>query len=484
MVQGGEEVKFGTGKKYSHSKACHGSTHVVSHLHEDYVMRTRQFKDEIRIEPSDHETRNSMNFKQLVFNDHTEKWYTGYAFQGAVVLGVAPILIPIIVGNAAGTAAAGIVVAAFYAGQLLAPLLGKLADHTGRLRGVWGFGYIILGISLALFGVTSNLGFWMILCLLQGVGAAACNTVSAMFIVEFKPKKEWDDRIGWLQTFYGAGQAIGLGVAAALQTSPAIGMIISGLLMIPGWWLGRAGLPDKSERTPSKPAERAKGNRPPRQPIPHVHHHFGSAEHFLRVVTELKTRYGRFIISWFLAMLSMWLIFNLYPLLMQQTYGIGAFASSLYYAIGAFIGIFVYAPSGALGRKIGNGPVVLIAYAMMIISITGMAILAWTHSPQNTWLAPLFFLLTPIAWSPAIVAGTAYAAELANFEEGSAIGIYNAVTAISSVLAALGAGAIADSLGFSAVLILAAVLGILGVVPLMQAMVRNLRKPAEDDVTV
>lgn len=414
-----------------------------------------------------------MNLNHLLFNRNTEKWYLGYAFQGAVVLGIAPILIPVIVGNAAGNAAAGVVVAAFYAGQLLSPLLGGIADRTGKLRSVWTFGYLALGICLALFGTTSNLAFWMILCFLQGMGAAACNTVAAMFIVEFKPKKEWDDRIGWLQTFYGAGQALGLGLAAALQASPAVGMIVSGLLMLPGWWLGRVGLPADKDRTPSASDSKAHSKNAPRQPVPHSHHRFGSLEHFLHVLTRLKSQYGTFIFSWFLSMLSMWLIFNLYPLLMKQTYGIGAFASSLYYAVGAFIGIFAYAPSGALGRKIGNGPVVLLSYLLVIVSVAGMAILAITHSAQSIWLAPVFFLLTPIAWSPAIVAGTAYVAELANFEEGSAIGIFNATTAVGSVLAALGAGAIADSLGFTSVLVLSGILGVLAIIPLMRVMLER-----------
>ncbi|WP_018125350.1 MFS transporter [Desulfovibrio oxyclinae] len=420
-----------------------------------------------------------MTLSSKIFNENTEKWYSGYAFQGAVVLGIAPILIPIIVGKAAGNGAAGIVVAAFYAGQLLSPLLGGLADRTGKLRMIWAFGYAILGLCLALFGGTSNLVFWMTLCFLQGVGAAASNTVAAMFIVEFKPKAQWDDRIGWLQTFYGAGQAIGLGLAAALQATPELGMLASGLLMLPGWWLGRKGLPAEEDRTPQESAQRTGGNRPARQPVPHSHHRLGRLKHFYNLLTRLKSGYGLFIFSWFLSMLSMWLIFNLYPLLMQQTYGIGAFASSLYYAAGAFIGIFAYAPSGALGRRVGNGFVVMLAYALVIVSVAGMTVLAFTNSAQSVWLAPLFFLLTPIAWSPAIVAGTAYVAELADFEEGSAIGIFNATTAIGSVLAALGAGGIADSLGFSSVLVLSGVLGIAACVPLAKVMISRKKDAVE-----
>jgi hypothetical protein len=42
---------------------------------------------------------------------YSERWYTGYAFQGAVVLGIIPILLPLVVAKAGGAAQAGVVIA-------------------------------------------------------------------------------------------------------------------------------------------------------------------------------------------------------------------------------------------------------------------------------------------------------------------------------------------------------------------------------------
>lgn len=53
-----------------------------------------------------------------------------------------------------------------------------------------------------------------VLALLQGAGAGASNTVAAMYIIEFRPKDQWATRIGWLQTVYGTGQALGLAAVA------------------------------------------------------------------------------------------------------------------------------------------------------------------------------------------------------------------------------------------------------------------------------
>ena len=170
-------------------------------------------------------------------------WYGGYAFQGVVVLGTAPILLPLIVGGAAGPAEAGLVVAALYIGQLAAPMFGALADGSGRHRLIYASGYLLLAVGLGLFPLAQTVLEWFVLALMQGLGVAATNTVASMFIVEFRPKAEWDRRIGWMQTCYGIGQAAGLGLAALLQQAPTLGMLASAALMLPGLLFGLLGTP-------------------------------------------------------------------------------------------------------------------------------------------------------------------------------------------------------------------------------------------------
>lgn len=401
---------------------------------------------------------------------YSDPWYSGYAFQGAVVLGVAPILIPLIVGNAAGSAEAGLVVAAFYAGQLSAPFLGGLTDRLGIHRAVYFLGYLLLAAGLAAFPFVSGAGFWLLLALIQGMGAAATNTVAAMFIVETRPKDEWDPRIGWLQTFYGLGQALGLGLAALLQMEPGWGMVIAAALMLPGIWLGRMGLPktEHPARAAKVPKFSRRTHRQPRTPFGMLHHYESIlTKDAARILLFWRSAFGLYLLSWFLCMLGSWLIYNLYPLLMQSAYGINASLSSLYYAVAAGIGIFVYAPSGILGHKIGDGPVVMLGILASIISAGAMAFLAHFDTQYNSWLVPAFFILMPVAWSPLIVAGTALTAQLATIAEGTAMGVFNATTAIASVLAALGAGYIAEFTGYKAVPIVAVVLLLLSAAVLL-----------------
>ncbi len=409
---------------------------------------------------------------------YSEPWYTGYAFQGAVVLGVAPILLPILVGATGGPAAAGMVVAFFYVGQLLAPMLGIVTDRSRRFRLTYFAGYALLAVGLGLFPLTDDFWFWSVLAFLQGAGSAATNTVAAMFIVEWKPKREWDRRIGWLETFYGIGQAVGLGLAALLQAEPAVGLWVAAALMAPAAVLGSLRLPRRPDHAPPALEDRNfdhRQHRKPRAPASLLHHYDSEVQMALRRLLKVwRSRFGAFLLSWFHIMFGTWLIYNLYPLLMQNAYGIGAGESSLYYAVAATLGIFAYAPSGTLGTRIGDGRVVLIGALMTLASAAGMAVLAYVHTPFDVWLVPAAFVLLPVAWSPLIVAGTAVSAELAvplGTPEGEALGLYNATTAIASVLSALAAGVIADLMSYGVVLIVATVttgVGCLMFLPLLK----------------
>ena len=413
-----------------------------------------------------------MNLKSL--RRYSQFWYSGYAFQAIVVFGTGGILMPIVVNDAGNAAKAGIVIAFFYIGQMLAPLMGTLVDRTGWYRHFYFSGYVLLAIGLAVFPFANLMWFWMALAFIQGVGAATTNTVAAMFIVEYKPRSEWDMRIGWLQTFYGIGQAVGVAAASVLQADPTFGLLLSAGLMIPGMVLGGRGLPPSQEhQKPEKVEFSHRTHSPPRSVHSFLHHYEGTvSKNLKRVPHELRSAFSLYIAGWFFVMLPTWLVGALYPLLMKGAFNISYQMSSLYYALGATIGIFVYMPSGNLGKKIGDGWVVTIGTIMTLVSITGLAALSHIHHSFNQWLVPLVYILIPIAWSPLIVGGNSWTAKLATFEEGEALGIFNATTAVASVISAFTAGLVAHKFGYGMVLIIGAVSSILALlcfIPLLHS---------------
>lgn len=426
-------------------------------------------------------------FKQFI-----SPWYYGYAFQGAAVLGLAPILLPLVVGTALGSSAAGIVVACFYIGQLASPLLGNLADRTKAFRLIYGLGYVLVAAGLSGFALVDSLVFWSLLAFVQGLGSAATNTVAAMFIVEFEPKDRWDGKIGWMQTFYGTGQAVGLGLAAIAQAHPTAGLLACAALMAPGLFLGLRGLPgtqnqshqsQQTHRT-HKPlrdqalAIQTKAARlistGPRNLTQLVHHYHPSAGILVQgLIKSIRTPYALYILAWFACMFGTWLLYNLYPLLMKSAYDIGADNSSTVYALAAVIGVFFYAPSGKLGKKMGDVAVVMLGTVVTLVCLVAMSLLAWWQPANAMWWAALAFTPIPVAWSPLIVTGTAAAAQLSSLNEGKALGIFNATTAIASVLSALAAGWIADLLSYTWVLILAAVSTAIGAALLLPLLKHN-----------
>ncbi len=411
--------------------------------------------------------------QDILHSKYVEKWYWGFLLQGAIVLGLAPILIPVIVGSKQGPVEAGVVVAAFYLGQLASPLFGSLADKYNIYKKIYLGSYILMGLSVIGFVFAQGVGLWFLLALIIGLSAGAGNTLSAMYVVEVAPHEEWDQRIGWLQTFYGTGQALGLFGAALFACAADYGMIFAGVLMLPGFLISRVTVP--SIYTAS--FEHAHK---------HIPHHYSRRTrsvfapfHRYQIITTIAMRdfirgivgrFGLLLLSWFLVTLGMWLFMNLYPLLMEKSYNISAGISSTYYAVFATVGAFVYAPSGILGRRIGNALVVFVGIVMLFVSLLGLAILCYIGETEWWLLVPAAFAMIPIAWSPLIVGGTAFASELTPFSQGEGLGLFNASFALSSVIAAVLAGFIAHRWDYPTVTLVATVfagVGMLIFLPLL-----------------
>ncbi len=409
---------------------------------------------------------------------HIKPWYWGYCFQGAVILGISPIMLPLIASHAVKSASigdfnAGLVVAMFYLGQFPAPFIGQLAERTQKFAYFYLSGYFLIAMGALLFITTQHLHFWLLFAFLQGLGAGASNTLTAMYIVEYQPKEEWDGSIGWLQTIYGTGQAIGLLIVAIIQAHPKWAMLLAGIMMLPGFFIGQIGIPK------DKTSEALKSNRYQHTGKRHhafFHHginplanlHFHPVHKLTSSLASFKSLwglFGLFQLSWFLAMIAMWMVMNLLPLFFIDNYHISAKLSSFYYGIFAVIGIFLYAPSGLWSRRYGANKVLFVGILMLVISLLGMSLASYAQSKYLQYiLAPLFFSLIPIGWSPLIVAGTSLTGEISSIGQGAGLGLFNANTAIASVLSSIMAGFLAQQYGYKSVAVTALIIGAIGMI--------------------
>jgi MFS transporter, DHA1 family, tetracycline resistance protein len=370
-----------------------------------------------------------------------EPWYLAYALRGAVGAGLLPILLPLFVSRTGRAGAAGLVVAAFSLGGLTSPLWGDLADRFRLHRWLLAGGLLTMAIGVALFPLATTAAGWILLALLQGVGAASAVTVANLFVVEVHPRAEWDERIGWLQTFFAGGQVGGLLLAGVMsQVGIDVGMLAgaglaaSGALI--GWW---------TTHTPPRPAEpRPVLLQPDRSgewavstPQRLFHQVNRSALHQLG--PALHSPFGLFLVIWLLSFGGAAVFFALYPVLMQKVYALDAGTSSLAFAVAAALGLVLYSPAGRLSERLGPTRVLQAGWVARLLAFLGLLVIGILQVGSGRWLALVCLAIVVLAWSLVSVGGTALAAQLSPIGQGEGQGLFNAATGAAGVLgAALG----------------------------------------------
>jgi MFS family permease len=396
-----------------------------------------------------------------------EPWYLAYALLGATAAGLTSILLPLAVSHTGSATHIGLVMAAVSLGGLTAPLWGGLADRYRLHRWLLAGGLLVTAGGLAVFPFTTQPAVWFALALLQGIGAAAAATVANLFVVETHPKREWDERIGWLQTFYGGGQVAGLLLAGAFSTAHLrIGLLVAAGLAALGALLGLA-----TARTPPKP----KGEPRPVLLYPARHGEWSLSSpqrlfHYLTARTlkvlsvAMRSPFGLFLLAWLLAFAGSAAVFSLYPVLMQQLFAMAPGVSSSVFALAAGLGLLLYSPAGIWADRWGPGWVLRAGFSLRLLALAGLLGLSLVQFGGASWLALGAFVLVVLSWSLLTVSGTALTARLSPIGEGEGMGIYNAVTAASGVLGSALGGWAAGLWGYNAAVVMAlagVVLGLL-----------------------
>ena len=391
-----------------------------------------------------------------------ESWYVSYALLGLSAGGLVPILLPLLIGPTNGAAGIGLVMAAFSLGGLSAPVWGGLADRFRLHQELLIGGLLGSALGAALFPFTLSLSLRTWLALLSGIGLASASTVANLFIVEVHPEPEWDARIGWLQTFYGSGQVMGLVLAGLFgQSRPGSGLWlaggIGGLAIIPAMMRTRQGSGVLMPRRPvlSRPAHRAEW---PAGSPQHLYHH-PTMQSLRTFFTPFRASFALFLLAWLFSFSGSAAFFSFYPVVMQKAYGVLPGLSSTGYALAAGLGLLLYAPAGRWSGRRGPLAVLRDALVLRIAAFAALTLLAVISLPGRGWFSMLSFLLVVLAWSLLSVSSTALVADLSPGNEGEGMGVFNAATALSGVIGAVLGGWAADRWGYAAI----PVVGIIGV---------------------
>jgi DHA1 family tetracycline resistance protein-like MFS transporter len=385
-----------------------------------------------------------------------EPWYLAYALSGATTSGMSFILLPLIVSRTSGAGHIGLVMAAFNLGGLTAPFWGSLADRYGLHRWMLFGGLLMTTIGLTAFPFTTNKSTYLGLALLQSMGAAAAATVANLFVVEGHPQDEWDERIGWLQTFYGGGQVGGLLLAGVLsQVDLRAGLLVAAGLTLLAALVG--GLTTSTLRNPPVPRpvllypgrhSEWIGSSPQR-----FYHHLNLVA-LRQIELVLRSPFGLFIIVWLVTFAGSSAFFSFYPVLMRQLYDVAPGLSSVGFAIAAGAGLTLYSPAGRWSDRFGPARVLRAALGVRLLAFLSLLALGVAHVHQ-AWLAMLSFLFVVLAWSLLSVSGTALTAQLSPVGEGEGMGIFNAATALAGTFGAVLGGWISEHWGYNGAIVLA-----------------------------
>jgi DHA1 family tetracycline resistance protein-like MFS transporter len=391
--------------------------------------------------------------RKAAFGRWIEPWYAAYALLGISAAGITPILLPLVVNQAGSPSIVGLVMAALSLGGLTAPLWGGLADRYRLHRWLLSGGLLAVALGLAFFPLANGVGAWIVLALLQGAGSAAAATVANLFVVENHSKEEWDERIGWLQTFYGGGQVAGLLLAGLFsQGGFETGLLVAALLVavavIPGWLTTHVSQSALRPRPvllhPTKHGDWSI-NSPQR-----LFHH-PTRQGLSQIKEAILSRFGLFLVAWLLSFAGTAAVFSLYPVLMERAFGIAPGFSSIGFAISAGIGLVLYSPAGAWAQRFSAVRVLQAGLIIRLVALLIMLLLGVLHPPGLGWSGLICFLFIVLAWSLLSVTGTAITAETSPIGEGEGMGIFNAVTAIAGVLGAVIGGWAAGIWGYRVV---------------------------------
>jgi DHA1 family tetracycline resistance protein-like MFS transporter len=390
-----------------------------------------------------------------------EPWYFSYALQGVAVAGLIPILEPVFVNRMGDPIDVGFVMAAFSLGGLTAPFWGELADRHRLHRLLLAGGLLLTGLALVALAFSTSLPEWLILAFLQGSGYGAAATVASLFVVENHPKAEWDERIGWLQTFYGAGQVGGLLLSAwftglRLRNGLLLAAGFNLLAFAVGYWEA----PSPANLRLSRPVLRhpARTAEWPVGSLQRSHHVTLAALRQLR--QAIVSAFGVLLLAWMLSYAATAIVFSQYPVLMHKAYGISSAPSSLAFGAAAALGLLLYAPAGHWSDRVAPRLVLQAGLTLRLIAIVAMILLLQVH--WLNWVALVAFAVIVLAWSLLSVSSTGLVARISPVGEGSGLGIFNAATAVAGVIGAAGGGWVAGRWGYRAALELAVAGTVLG----------------------
>ena len=394
-----------------------------------------------------------------------EPWYVSMFLTGISIGGILPILLPFVVAARLGTpSAVAYVMATFSLGQIVAPLLGRFADESGQHKSLFVLTLIVMALSVALLAVAQSDWAFVGWAGIAGITASGTSTLSNLLIVEFHSRTEWEPRIGWLQTANGAGQVLGLVLAAFLVVHSVAGFLVAACLIalaVPFLLLGAARPnPAKTRRAIDGEmiaatvreidirlvARFAHKEQVGDGILRSSYHHLQAAWDYVRR-RGLKTPFGTFVLSWFVWIFGGSAFFAYLPLLFRDGFGVSPRAISMVFAVSAAISLFLFPLAASACRRFGPTLIYRAGMLLRALGYVTVGLAMMVHGAADYGVAG--FAVLAACWPLLIVSGSDLTAHLGATEEGAAFGVFNAAAAVAGVVGTLAGAPVMEYFGYA-----------------------------------
>jgi DHA1 family tetracycline resistance protein-like MFS transporter len=418
-----------------------------------------------------------------------EPWFAPFALINASAVGLAPILLPVDASRY-GVGHVGLVMGAFNLGAFAAPLAGSLADRYRAYRSLTTLCAALSAVALWLFPLLGS-GMQVLLALVNGAGFAGGVTIANLLIVERRPKSEWNQRLGWLETVLSIGQGGALLVAAWLTgLSAKTGLLIGALVpaaAIPLAVLLIPRIPKRpeagTEPAPAQASTRRSSHRlafagqvgewGPASPS-RTHHLNQRQSPVAWVSALLHGGFGWMLAAWIPAYAGSAIIFSLYPVLFHNAFGVAPRASALAFAVIVLVSLPLYVLAGKVSQR--RGPAITLAggLASRVVLLAVLAVLA-AIGHVGAVLPLAAFAGIMFAWSFLSVASPGLAGQLHPDAEGDAQGQLNGSSGVAGLVGSIIGGAAASAWGYPAALSIGAAATAIGLSVFAVTMLRHRR---------
>jgi MFS family permease len=429
-----------------------------------------------------------------------EPWYGAIGLANMVV-GTSSVLIPLMLAQVLNRSVGALGLLSTLAslvGVIGSLVWGRLSDAAHRRKPFVVLSFAVVSAGFAGIAFVRSFNALLVLNMVLSFFWVANAAVTVLLVIENREKSLWERRISHLNQSGSLGWVcglalgtVGLSVASrfieetmairVLFLVLALGAAVASLLAVR--FIPRT-IPTFTQRR-FRGVIVALGNflveRARFGPF-HLYHRFDPR----RLPALLWGREGLrhetklFLAATWIAFTAFGFVFVPLPFLLSRGFGLPPSTVFLYYVVHQGAIALAYPWASWQIKRAGNKAVQVASLSVRFVLFSCVAvILFFSPLAPPTWFLVLLFLGTGISWSCFQLSGVALASRLAKPEyRGQALGLYNAVAGVGSILAGVCSGFLAEYAGYQATFAAAAVLiavalGVLSRLPVRAPMVEQ-----------